>query len=144
MAEPVGPEDEDPYAKDPPDALLAEADYYLPYAVCELREIARRKAALAAEELPAVVRLTAILGAAAAAELAAVAAGAAFSVFLTDTAGRLNQAVNLRARPGGEWTREELTAAVQAALQAEPPTPAGSSPSGVAGLRRERTRAAAG
>jgi hypothetical protein len=53
--------------------------------------------------------------------VAAVSAGAAFSVFLTDTAGRLKQVVNLRSRPGQSWTREELTAAVQAALKTEPP-----------------------
>jgi hypothetical protein len=43
-------------------------------------------------------------------------------VFLTDTAGRLTQVVNLRSRPGQRWTRDELAAAVQAALNAEPPT----------------------
>jgi hypothetical protein len=66
--------DEDPYAEDPPvedpyaedpDALLAETDYYLPYAVAQLREIARRKAALAAEELTPVSRLTGMLAASA-------------------------------------------------------------------------------
>jgi Domain of unknown function (DUF222) len=62
-------QEQDPYAEDP-DALLAETDYYLPYAVCELRDIARRKAALAAEELTAVTRVTGLLSGAAVAELA--------------------------------------------------------------------------
>jgi Domain of unknown function (DUF222) len=65
MSEPV----EDPYAEDP-DATLAEIDYFLPYAVEELRDIARQESALAARKLTAVVRVTGILGAAAAAELA--------------------------------------------------------------------------
>jgi hypothetical protein len=52
--------------------------------------------------------------------VAAVSAGAAFSVFLTDAAGRLQQVVQLRGR-GDCWTREKLVAAVRDALNAEPP-----------------------
>ncbi len=52
----------------------------------------------------------------------AIRAGAAFRVFLTDTAGRLQQVVNIRHRPAAGWTRESVTAAVRAALDAVPLT----------------------